>query len=88
MVDAAGNLWCAMFGAGAVVGFNAEGEEIKRLSFDAPQTTCPAFGGSDLSTLYCTSAARDMPSDDGKPHGAVFAVHELGRGQAEHQVIL
>ncbi|MEO0830528.1 MAG: SMP-30/gluconolactonase/LRE family protein [Pseudomonadota bacterium] len=88
VVDAAGNLWCAMFGAGAVVGFNAEGEEIKRLSFDAPQTTCPAFGGSDLSTLYCTSAARDMPSDDGKPHGAVFAVHELGRGQAEHQVIL
>jgi len=88
VVDASGNLWCAMFGAGAVVAYSPDGEEMQRLAFDAPQTTCPAFGGPNLATLFCTSAARDMPSDDGKPHGAVFAVPETGRGQAEHRVKL
>lgn len=88
VVDAAGTLWCAMFGAGTVVAYAPDGNEVQRIAFDAPQTTCPAFGGPDLSTLFCTSAARDMPGDDGKPHGAVFAVPETGHGQAEHRVRL
>lgn len=88
VVDAAGNLWCAMFGAGQVIAFTPEGERFRDIAFAAAQTTCPAFGGSDLTTLYCTSAARDMPRDDGKPHGAVFAEHEVTRGQAEHRVKL
>lgn len=88
VVDAAGTLWCAMFGAGTVVAYSPDGEEVQRVVFDAPQTTCPAFGGAELTTLFCTSAARDMPKDDGKPHGAVFAAHDVARGQAEHRVRL
>ena len=88
VVDAGGNLWCAMFGAGEVIAFSSDGERLRDISFAAPQTTCPAFGGADLTTLYCTSAARDMPKDDGKPHGAVFVEHEVTRGQAEHRVRL
>lgn len=88
VVDAAGNLWCAMFGAGEVIAFSPDGERLQNIRFDAPQTTCPAFGGADLTTLYCTSAARDMPKDDGKPHGAVFVAHDVTRGLAEHPVRL
>ncbi len=88
VVDASGTLWCAMFGAGEVVAFAPDGSKQAEISFDAPQTTCPAFGGAALDTLFCTSAARDMPKDDGKPHGAVFAAHEVAVGQAEHRVKL
>ncbi len=87
VVDTEGNLWCAMFDAGKVVAFAPDGSELREVTFDAPQTTCPAFGGPGLTTLFCTSAARDMP-DDGRPHGATFAVPETGHGQAEHRVKL
>ncbi|MEO0916763.1 MAG: SMP-30/gluconolactonase/LRE family protein, partial [Pseudomonadota bacterium] len=88
VVDAGGTVWCAMFGAGRVVAFAPDGTIEQEIVCAAPQTTCPAFGGLGLSTLYCTSAARDMPRDDGVPHGAVFAAPEAGRGQAEHRVKL
>lgn len=88
VVDAEGKLWCAMFGTGQVIAFSPDGERVTDISFDAPQTTCPAFGGADLTSLYCTSAARDMAKDDGKPHGAVFVQHEVTRGQAEPRVRL
>ena len=29
---------------------------VRDVEFPAPQTTCPAFGGPDLTTLFCTSA--------------------------------
>ncbi|MEM6387456.1 MAG: SMP-30/gluconolactonase/LRE family protein [Pseudomonadota bacterium] len=88
VVDATGTLWCAMFGAGKVVAYDPEGTAVREIEFAAPQTTCPAFGGSDLTTLYCTSAGRDMPTDDGQPHGAVFVAHDVARGQLEHRVKL
>ncbi|MEM7631037.1 MAG: SMP-30/gluconolactonase/LRE family protein [Pseudomonadota bacterium] len=88
VVDASGTLWCALFGAGKVVAFAPDGAIVAEVTCGAPQTTCPAFGGTNLSTLFCTSAARDMPRDDAMPHGAVFAAHEVGRGQAEHRVTL
>ena len=87
-MDAAGNLWCAMFNAGKVVAYAPDGTELREVPFNAPQTTCPAFGGPGLTTLFCTSAARDMPRDDGKPHGATFAAPETATGQAEHRVKL
>ena len=86
VVDAAGNVWCAMFNAGKVVAYAPDGSVVQEVAFDAPQTTCPAFGDPNLTTLFCTSAARAMPKDDGKPHGAVFAAHDVARGQAEHRV--
>ncbi len=87
VVDAAGNVWCAMFDAGKVIAFAPDGTRLQEVAFAAPQTTCPAFGGPGLTTLFCTSAARDMP-DDGRPHGATFAAPETGHGQAEHRVRL
>jgi len=54
-------------------------------------TSCPAFGGDGLATLFCTTAhegmdasARAADPDAGK----TFAVQGVGRGLPEPQVIL
>ncbi len=85
VVDASGNLWNAQWGVGRIAGYNPQGAFIESYSFAAAQTSCPAFGGSDLTTLYCTSAAVGVK---GPEQGKTFAVQTRYKGQAEHQVIL
>ena len=85
VVDAAGNLWNAQWGAGRVAGYTLDGSLIESFDFPAGQTSCPAFGGDELTTLYCTSAAVGL---DGPDQGKTFATATAYKGQAEHQVIL
>ncbi len=87
VVDPAGNLWNAQWGAGRVAQYAPDGTFLQAISFPASQTTCPAFGGDDMKTLFCTSATEHMTApapDDGK----TFAVQTNTTGQAEHRVIL
>lgn len=86
VVDANGNLWNAQWGAARVAGYDPQGRFIKAFDFPAKQTSCPAFGGDDLTTLFCTSAAVGLPP--GGEQGKTFAVATNITGQAEHQVIL
>ena len=37
---------------------------VTGVALPATQTTCPAFGGGDLSVLHVTSAAHGAPEDD------------------------
>lgn len=85
VVDAQGKLWNAQWGVGSVAGYTPEGDFIESYSFAAAQTTCPAFGGDDLKTLYCTSAAEGL---NGPEEGKTFAATTGHVGQSEHQVIL
>ncbi|MGJ8621324.1 MAG: SMP-30/gluconolactonase/LRE family protein [Yoonia sp.] len=85
VVDAAGNLWNAQWGAARVAGYDPDGKFIASVSFSGRQTSCPAFGGPDLSTLYCTSAAEGL---DGADDGKTFVAQTNYTGQAEHRVIL
>ncbi|WP_333713053.1 SMP-30/gluconolactonase/LRE family protein [Yoonia sp.] len=85
VVDAAGNLWNAQWGAGRVAVYDPAGNPVESFSFAAAQTSCPAFGGADLKTLYCTSAAIGLK---GPEEGRTFAVKTPYTGQAEHRVIL
>lgn len=55
-VDAEGCLWSARWGAGRVLRFAPDGRLLQTLLTDAPQPTCPAFGGPDLTTLYVSTA--------------------------------
>lgn len=87
VIDAGGNMWLAHWAKGRVVGYDPKGREIGRFEVPAPQSTCPAFGGPELTTLFVTSAARDMT--DGNPaHGQTFAFETDIKGQAEPRVIL
>jgi sugar lactone lactonase YvrE len=90
-VDAVGNLWNAQWGAGRVACYGPDGRFLKAVPMGAGQTSCPAFGGEGLSTLYCTSAlegmnaaARAVDPDAGK----TFAVPSVGTGLPEPQVMI
>jgi L-arabinonolactonase len=63
-VDAEGYLWTTRWGAGQVMRFAPDGSLDRVLRLDAPQPSCPAFGGADLSTLYVTTAHLGMTQDD------------------------
>ena len=87
VVDADGNIWNAQWGASRVAQYAPDGTFLQAVTFPASQTSCPAFGGTDLKTLYCTSATQGMTApaiDDGK----TFATPTTTIGQAEHRVIL
>ncbi len=85
VVDSQGNLWNAQWGVGRVAGYDPKGDFIESLSFPAQQTSCPAFGGDALDTLFCTSAAIGL---DGPEEGKTFVAKTRYIGQQEHRVIL
>ena len=89
--DAEGRLWVALWGAGRVTCYAPDGSLIQTVSFDAPHTSCPAFGGSDISTLFCTTALQHMSAADRTAHpqaGMTFAAKGVARGVPEPMVIL
>jgi sugar lactone lactonase YvrE len=85
VVDGAGNLWNAQWGANRVACYGPDRTMTQTVAFPAAQTSCPAFGGTDLKTLFCTSAADGLIGED---DGKTFATPVETIGQAEHQVIL
>lgn len=89
--DAAGNIWIAFWGAGKVAGFGPDGRQVGEFKVPARQTTCPAFGGPDMTTLFVTSAAagiaqRDLA--DAPDSGRTFAIETDFRGLPEPRVKL
>ena len=63
-VDAAGDLWVAIWGGGRVHQYSAAGELRGVLAVPAAQTTSCAFGGSGLHRLYVTTATEDWTDDE------------------------
>jgi sugar lactone lactonase YvrE len=89
--DAQGRIWMAQWGAGRVACYGLDGVLVETVPFDAPHTSCPAFGGADLTTLYCTSALEGMDPEargDLPRAGMTFAKAGVARGIPEPQVIL
>jgi sugar lactone lactonase YvrE len=84
-VDAGGNLWVAVYGAGEVQKLDPEGRLLASFAVGAPKVTSCVFGGPDLSTLYITTAREHMPPAEIEKHrlsGAIFALELEGvRGQ-------
>ena len=91
VVDSAGVLWNAQWGAARVAAYGPDGEFLKFLPVNAKQSTCPAFGGPALDTLFCTSAREGLGASDreaSEHHGMTFCLPEIGKGQAEHRIRL
>lgn len=91
VVDAEGLLWLAQWGAGRVAAYAPDGALVRTVEFDAPHTSCPAFGGADLTTLYCTTAQEGLDAAARAAHplsGKVFAAPGIAKGQTEHRVLL
>ncbi len=91
VIDAEGMLWLAEWGAAGVRAFAPDGTVQHTVKFDAPHTSCPAFGGEGLSTLYCTSALQGMDAAARAAYpnaGMTFSADAPARGQPENKVIL
>lgn len=85
VVDSSGTLWNAQWGAARVAGYGQCGSYQAAHSVGAMQSSCPAFGGPDLKTMFVTSAAVECSAEDHLA-GQTFAVSMDIAGQAEHQV--
>lgn len=81
-VDSEGGLWNAQWGLGRVVRYASDGRMDRCIDVAASQPTRVAFGGTNLSTIYITSArdGLDEAALANQPYaGALFAVHsDLG----------
>jgi len=63
-VDAAGNYWVAFYGAGKVAQFSPAGQRLREVLLPVKAPTMPCFGGSDLKTLYITSARQKHTAEE------------------------
>ncbi|NNE89330.1 MAG: SMP-30/gluconolactonase/LRE family protein [Silicimonas sp.] len=91
VIDANGNFWNAQWGAWRVACYSPDGALLRTVDIDATHTSCPAFGGPDLTTLFCTTAGGRVSAHDAarsSHHGKVFSAPDIAKGQPEHQVIL
>ena len=56
-LDAAGNLWIAFWGLGAVKQFSPTGELLTEIAVASPNTTSISFIGNEKNTLLITTAS-------------------------------
>ncbi len=85
VVDEQGCLWNAQWMSSRIARYSRDGQFMSSVAVAGKQTTCPAFGGPDMTTLFATTAAVDLPGDG---QGLTYAVDVGIKGQTEHQVIL
>lgn len=90
VIDAEGRFWNAQWGAGRVACYGPDGAFLQAVETpDAAQSSCPAFGGADLSTLFVTTALEHMDAEARARHpasGQLFAFPGAGKGLPEPQV--
>ena len=63
-VDSEGAYWVAMFEGGRLLRIAPNGEILRELALPLRCPTSVAFGGSDLRTLYITSASHGRSADE------------------------
>ena len=91
VTDAAGNLWSAQWGGSRVACYSPEGRFLRAVGFGAAHTSCPAFGGDDLTTLFCTTACEGLSPEAlgaAPDSGKTFAAEGVARGLPEPRVLL
>lgn len=64
VIDAAGCLWNAEWGAGMVRRYTPAGAIDREIVVPAKNPTCVAFGGGSLQDLYITSARQEMTPEE------------------------
>lgn len=77
-VDADGNPWVAIWGAGEVWCLDPQsGQPTATITVPTPRASSCEFGGPNLSTLYITTAAEDGSSGGGLLYAADVPAHGL-----------
>lgn len=76
-VDAAGDLWVAIYGGGQVRRFSPDGVLLDVFTVPARQCTCCAFAGSGLHRLFVTTATENWTDEQRKAEPAAGLVYRL-----------
>lgn len=91
VVDSEGLFWNAQWGAGRVAAYAPDGRFLRAVETPgAPQSSCPAFGGADMKTLFVTTALEHMDEAARKAHpasGQLFTFPGIARGLPEPEVL-
>lgn len=64
IVDSAGCVWNAQWGAAQIVQYAPDGRVLQRIAVPVKNPTCPAFGGAELEHLMVTSSRKDMSAEE------------------------
>jgi sugar lactone lactonase YvrE len=80
-VDAAGRLWVALWGGGAVHCYEPDGRLVERLRVPATNVTACTFGGPDLATLFITTSQQNVDRTAEPAAGALFQAAVGATGQ-------
>lgn len=87
VIDAEGGLWCAIWGAGAVMRHDARGRRTHSFAVGGRHASCPAFGGADLDLLLVTTARHGIDAPDAA-QGLPYLLRPGFRGLPEPRVRL
>jgi sugar lactone lactonase YvrE len=91
VVDVDGNVWIAQWGAAQVSAYDPDGAFLRSVAVGGQHSSCPAFGGDDLSTLFVTSAREGIDEKtlaEAPENGMVFSIDNVAQGVAEPRVII
>ncbi|EPJ44787.1 MAG: hypothetical protein OFPII_32230 [Osedax symbiont Rs1] len=88
--DRQGNLWVAQWGASRIAQYSAKGQFLQAISIPTAQPTCPAFGATNFTKMFVTSASQGLSDTEltAQPAGQTFCIDLKVPGLAEHPVIL
>lgn len=89
--DLDGYIWSARWGSGEIVRHSPTGQIDEIIAVPASQVTCPAFGGADGRSLYCTTAREGLSEDVLRTEplaGATFRLLDDVPGHFEPEVHL
>ena len=90
-IDSEGNLWVAIWDGGRVVQLSPEGVELAQILLPVSRPTSVTFGGTDLRTLYITSASVDLSENEKSAQpfaGALFSFRTQVTGLLSKRFIL
>jgi sugar lactone lactonase YvrE len=83
-VDAAGDLWVAVYGGGQVRRYTPAGTLVEVRAVPAEQSTSCAFGGPGMSTLYVTTATENWTEEQRRQDPAAGLTYQLSTTSAGH----
>jgi sugar lactone lactonase YvrE len=76
-VDAAGDLWVAIYGGSRINRYSPDGSLREVHSIPARQSTCCAFGGRGLHSLYVTTATENWSDEQRRADPAAGLVYRV-----------
>lgn len=82
-VDAQGYIWSARWDGDHLFRYAPDGTEVLRIPFPARKVTSPAFGGSNYTQLYVSTAGGNNREGEGAGAGAIFRIDSDFQGMPE-----